>query len=142
MFNFIKTFFYGSRTGAFAKDPCENYPNESRDHVPSGPWVGVDLDGTLARWDENLSRNRVGEPVLIMLSFVKRMVNDGIRVKIFTARASDPSQVTTIRKWLKKNGLPSSMEITNIKDYGMERLYDDRSIQVERNTGRIITDRR
>ncbi|MBU3951695.1 MAG: hypothetical protein KKF12_16290 [Proteobacteria bacterium] len=42
-------------------------------------------------------------------------------------------------KWLDENGLPQ-MEITNVKDYGMQRLYDDRSIKVEKNTGRIISD--
>ena len=66
------------------------------------------------------------------------MLADGVRVKIFTARASDPEQMPLIQNWLKANGLPP-LEITNIKDYNMIRLYDDRSIQVEQNTGRIIT---
>ena len=38
---------------------------------------------------------------------------------------------------MNKNGLPD-LEITNVKDYYMERLYDDRAIRVQRNTGRII----
>jgi len=44
-----------------------------------------------------------------------------------------------IRDWLKDNGLPE-LEITNVKDYYMHRIYDDRCIQVEKNTGRLITD--
>ena len=46
----------------------------------SGPWVGVDLDGTLAVWDDKSTLNRIGKPVPGMLEFVKRMVNNGIRV--------------------------------------------------------------
>ncbi len=105
----------------------------------SGPWVGVDLDGTLAVWDNKSTLDRIGPPVPAMLTFVQRMVDNGIRVKIFTARAGEVSHVPKVRTWLEKNNLPP-LEITNVKDYGMERLYDDRGIQVEKNTGRIITD--
>jgi hypothetical protein len=105
----------------------------------AAPWTGVDLDGTLAHWDKGGTSHGIGKPVPRMLSFVQRMVESGVRVKIFTARAGDKSQRLLIRKWLRSNGLPQ-LEISNIKDYGMQRLYDDRSIQVERNTGRIISD--
>ncbi len=111
-------------------------PEDSED---KRPWVGVDLDGTLAVWDGGASLDRIGPPVPEMLSYVQRMTENGIRVKIFTARAGDPKQVPKIQKWLEKNGLPH-LEITNVKDYSMERLYDDRAIQVEANTGRIISD--
>ncbi|MCK5695737.1 MAG: hypothetical protein KAH62_03905 [Desulfobacula sp.] len=102
-------------------------------------WTGVDLDGTLAYYDRMSSYDEVGEPVPAMLVLVKKMINNGIRVKIFTARVQDPEQLPIIRKWLKDNGLPE-LEITNIKDYNMRMLYDDRCIQVERNTGRLIVD--
>ena len=69
---------------------------------PSGPWTGVDLDGTLAVWDAASSLDRIGPPVPEMLTYVKRMVENGIRVKIFTARAADPDQISKIQKWLKK----------------------------------------
>jgi hypothetical protein len=100
-------------------------------------WIGVDLDGTLAYYDERSSIEEVGAPVPDMLALVKKMINNNIRVKIFTARATDPEQLPLIRKWLKSNGLPE-LEITNVKDYYMQKLYDDRCIQVERNTGRLI----
>ncbi len=106
--------------------------------MPSA-WTGVDLDGTLAFWDSTSSIETVGEPVPAMLALVKKMIKNNIRVKIFTARAQDPEQLPIIRKWLKTNGLPE-LEITNVKDYYMQRLYDDRCIQVERNTGRLIND--
>ncbi len=102
-------------------------------------WTGIDLDGTLACDNLSAGMGRIGEPVPAMLALVKKMLNNGIRVKIFTARAGDPEQISIIRKWLKDNHLPD-LEITNIKDYQMHRLYDDRCIQVERNTGRLIVD--
>ncbi|WP_321495918.1 hypothetical protein [uncultured Desulfobacter sp.] len=105
--------------------------------IPPGPWYGVDLDGTLAVWDENSSHSRIGAPIPAMVDMVRRMISNGIRVKIFTARASDPNQIPKIRNWMNKNGLPG-LEITNVKDYYMERLYDDRAIRVERNTGKIL----
>jgi hypothetical protein len=103
-------------------------------------WIGVDLDGTLAFYGERSSIEEVGLAIPDMLALVKKMINNGIRVKIFTARATDPEQLPLIRKWLKANGLPE-LEITNIKDYYMLKLYDDRCVQVERNTGRLIREK-
>ena len=103
----------------------------------SGLWTGVDLDGTLAYYDRKSSYDEIGDPIPDMLTLVKELINNGIRVKIFTARAQDPEQKPIIREWLKTNGLPE-LEITNIKDYNMQWLLDDRCIQVERNTGRLI----
>ena len=121
-------------------DPARVSENETTQCIDTeAPWIGVDLDGTLAHWDNASSLDRIGKPIPSMLSFVHRMVENGLRVKIFTARAGEPSQLPLIRRWLHSNGLPS-LEITNVKDYGMQRLYDDRSIQVEKNTGRIISD--
>jgi len=84
-----------------------------------------------------LPPNKIGKPVPSMLALVKELINNGIRVKIFTARAQDPEQRPIILKWLRANGLPE-LEITNVKDYNMQWLLDDRCIQVERNTGRLI----
>ncbi len=106
------------------------------DNLPA-VWTGVDLDGTLALFDAGSSLARIGRPVVPVLNMVKKMIANGERVKIFTARAQDPEQIPLIRQWLKQNGLPE-LEITNVKDYNMIRLYDDRCIQVESNTGRII----
>lgn len=110
-----------------------------KDKGPTQPkaWIGVDLDGTLAYYDERSSIEEVGTAIPDMLALVKKMINNNIRVKIFTARATDPEQLPLIRKWLKSNGLPE-LEITNIKDFYMQRLYDDRCVQVEKNTGRLI----
>ena len=100
-------------------------------------WIGVDLDGTLAFHDANSPMVRIGAPVPLMVKRVKGMIEKGYRIKIFTARAQDSEQILLIRKWLKKNDLPA-LEITNIKDYNMIKLFDDRAVQVERNTGKIV----
>ena len=101
-------------------------------------WTGVDLDGTLAYHEPGDSVGTIGHPIGPMMERVRQMIDNGERVKIFTARACDPGQIDLIRKWLRRQGLPE-LEITNIKDYNMVRLFDDRGIQVEANTGRLIT---
>ena len=116
-------------------------PSSEREENRSKGWIGVDLDGTLARSDTLFTLDRIGEPVPKMLRLVKSMVERGTRVKIFTARASDPEQVQLIKAWLRENEIPN-LEVTNIKDYDMIRLYDDRAIQVIANTGDIVTDDR
>lgn len=107
-----------------------------------GGWIGVDLDGTLAKYDGWKGIEHVGDPVLPMLNRVKQWIKDGKTVKIFTARVSVPddmleSVITPIHEWCEKNGLPR-LEITCKKDFGMISLYDDRCVQVEMNTGKII----
>ena len=149
MLNVIKNYFKKAKEEISreyyinASDQTASENNESSDSEKTNQpeiWTGVDLDGTLAFYDRSSSSDRIGDPVPAMLKLVKKMINHGIRVKIFTARAQDPEQLPIIRKWLKKNNLPE-LEITNVKDYYMQRLYDDRCIQVEQNTGRLIVDK-
>jgi len=141
MLNSIKKYLKKAK-----EEVSKEYTVQATDPVPDGSgqkiprvWTGVDLDGTLAYFDRMSSYDKVGEPVPAMLALVKKMINNGVRVKIFTARVEDPEQLPIIRKWLKDNNLPE-LEITNIKDFNMRMLYDDRCIQVERNTGRLIVD--
>lgn len=102
------------------------------------PWIGVDLDGTLARQpeDKNYVPDRIGEPVKAMLDRVRRWIKAGKTVKIFTARADDEKAVTAIKKWLRKHDLPN-LDVTNLKDPGMTELWDDKAVGVEKNTGEI-----
>jgi len=104
-------------------------------------WIGVDLDGTLAYYDEWKGADHIGRPVPAMLERVKRWVEEGKMVKIFTARVSVPDfDLAVVHEWLKANGLPE-LEVTNAKDYAMIECWDDRCIQVEPNTGRRIDGR-
>ena len=120
-------------------------------------WIGVDLDGTLAYYDQWRGPEHIGEPVPAMLERVQRWLAEGKDVRIFTARVeratvalsmtgpdSDPAQnfsavEACIRLWCEKHiGRP--LPITCCKDYGMIELWDDRCIQVIPNTGRTIAD--
>lgn len=97
-------------------------------------WIGVDLDGTLAVYTKWVGPTHIGAPVPKMLERVKQWVKDGHLVKIFTARAADPSTVPHIQAWLVKNGLPA-LEVTNKKDLATMEIWDDRAVQIIRNTG-------
>ena len=101
------------------------------------PWIAVDLDGTLAYYDDWDGAENIGEPIPAMLERVRRWIAIGKTVRIFTARACIPEQIPFVRKWLDDLGL-ESVGITNQKDFGMTELWDDRCIRVERNTGRPL----
>ena len=102
------------------------------------PWIGVDLDGTLAKQNDNkpYDPEYIGEPVEPMMDRVKAWVKAGKKVKIFTARADDEVAVNAIKAWLKKHDF-SDLEVTNLKDAGMTEFWDDKAISVEKNTGEI-----
>ncbi len=126
------------RFGAVCKGCGQTYTDNTQTRYGGSPWIGVDLDGTLARdlgsarWDE------IGSPIEPMLMRVKRWIAEGHTVKIFTARASSPKQVNAIREWLASCGLPD-LEVTNIKDLNMIELWDDRCVQVTTNLGEPIS---
>lgn len=105
----------------------------------NGGWIGVDLDGTLAFYDKWEGEDHIGEPIVPMLNRVKGWIAEGIEVRIVTARAQYDSARDRIQEWCVQHGLPA-LEVTNKKDFQMWKLYDDRAIQVENNTGRIIED--
>jgi hypothetical protein len=97
-------------------------------------WIGVDLDGCLAEHDGPWDPTQIGEPVPAMLERVKKWIADGKTVKIFTARASTPKHIPRIQSWLEMHGLPR-LEVTNVKDPGMQFLVDDKAVQVVKNKG-------
>lgn len=99
-------------------------------------WIGVDLDGTLARYDGYTAATHIGAPVPEMVRRVVELHAQGIEFKIFTARADEPEAVAAIRRWLGQHGLPD-LEVTNRKDYRCIEIWDDRARQVIPNTGRF-----
>jgi hypothetical protein len=102
------------------------------------PWIGVDLDGTLAHdLGNNKGLDEIGSPIKPMLNRVKNWLAEGKTVKIFTARASSPRQVAAIKKWLAQHQLPD-LEVTNTKDLRMIELWDDRCVQVTTNSGEPV----
>ena len=101
---------------------------------PKKEWIGVDLDGTLARDDGWQGIDHIGEPVPKMVAKIKRWRRDGKNVKIFTARADDERAIPYVKTWLTGLGF-GDLEITNVKDRYMVELWDDRARRVKKNEG-------
>jgi hypothetical protein len=117
------------------------YTDNSKIRYKSAPWIGVDLDGTLAH-DVGGSRGsrsleEIGSPIKPMVDRLRNWIAEGKTVKIFTARASSPHQVVKVKKWLAEHGLPD-LEVTNVKDLRMIELWDDRCVQVMTNSGQPV----
>lgn len=100
-------------------------------------WIGVDLDGTLAEYGSRNGANDIGLPVPKMLKRVQKWLKEGADVRIFTARAYIPEQIPPVQAWCEKH-LGVILPVTNVKDFGMSELWDDRAIQVIPNTGERV----
>lgn len=133
----------------------------------SGGWIGVDLDGTLAVHEKWVDHTFIGEPIPEMVDRVRAWRAEGKEVRIFTARlyplmyvepSWHPSEyklpdsglaisaarrvmaveaARCIQAWCEVH-LGEILPITCVKDYGMIELWDDRAVQVERNTGVVL----
>lgn len=111
-----------------------------------GGWIGVDLDGTLAQYNGWVGETHIGEPIVPMVERVKKWLESGREVRIFTARVAQGAlnidgtrhDVTHVRKaieeWCLKH-IGVVLPVTNVKDYAMIELWDDRAVQVIPNTG-------
>ena len=106
-------------------------------------WIGVDFDGTIAVYHGWKGKYELGDPIPAMVERVKRWIKHGYEVKIFTARISDGTPhekamvKVAIQEWCREH-IGYSLDVTNIKDFNMIELYDDRAVQVEANTGKLI----
>lgn len=110
------------------------------DWKPFEESIGVDLDGTLADFTDGWQGiDHIGEPLWPMVERVIQWLDEGKKVKIFTARADTPETIPYIRTWLRdKAGLPYDMPITNVKDSTMSQIWDDRAVQMHPNTGEPV----
>lgn len=101
-------------------------------------WVGVDLDGTLAHYGK-WAGGLIGAPIPAMVARVKSMLDRGIDVRIFTARVSDgdPATVRAVELWCAEH-IGRVLPVTNVKDFAMVALYDDRAVAVQKNTGVVL----
>lgn len=102
-----------------------------------GGWIAVDLDGTLAEYHGWQGERHIGAPIKAMVDRVKKWVHDGQEVRLFTARARIGPGIPFMQEWMQEH-LGVVLEITNEKDMACIAIYDDRAIQVEANTGRLI----
>lgn len=117
-------------------------------------WIGVDLDGTLAFYDQGQWPG-IGKPIPLMLERVKTWVAAGRDVRIVTARVDGAAtaltawqpapainreeHVAAIQAWLVKH-VGKALPVTCSKDYNMIELWDDRAVQVIPNTGQTLAD--
>ena len=106
-------------------------------------YIGVDFDKTLATYDKWVSPTTLGEPISLMVNRVKKWLNEGKRVKIFTARvAPDHSREEielgerAIKDWCIKH-IGKELDVTAIKYSAMYEFWDDKAIGLTPNTGEI-----
>ena len=99
-------------------------------------WIGVDLDGTLARYDGWVGPEYIGKPIAPMVARILTWLGCGIEVRIVTARAyrADPAEISLIQDWTEEH-IGHRLAVTCTKDYGMIQLWDDRAVRVVENTG-------
>jgi hypothetical protein len=117
--------------------------NQVRKFSDNRGWYGFDLDGTIAFYDGWKGPTHIGAPVKPMCDLIRLYLERGDRVKIFTARVTirEDGEHETARKAIEQwtvDQFGVALEVTNVKDYGLIKLYDDRAVGVEENTGRII----
>lgn len=107
------------------------------------------MDGTLAHYDGWKGADQIGEPIPAMVNRVRGWLLEGKTVKIFTARVhghgatiigteEKVDAITPIKNWCIKH-IGTDLEVTNVKDFGMIELWDDRAIQVVINTGEPVS---
>lgn len=106
--------------------------------MTTGGWIGVDLDGTLAFYGGWKGPESIGDPIPAMAERVKKWLSENVEVRIFTARACIPEQIQPVKDWLIRHGF-GDLQVTNVKDFGMVELWDDRCVQVHPNTGQPIS---
>jgi hypothetical protein len=119
-------------------------PNGETSFIKQHGWIGVDLDGTLAQYDTWKGVEHIGDPIQPMVNRVHNWLNQGVDVRIFTARVStrDDSDrdVSAARRRIEEfciRNFSLRLPITNVKDFGMYELWDDRCIRVTRNLGTV-----
>jgi len=117
--------------------------------VPKG-WIGFDLDGTLAIYDDWNSIDHIGEPMPLTVALAAEYLKQGFRLKIMTARYAGVGVLDLftgkklteedisgpIQAWCKKH-IGEELPVTNKKDFQMIKLYDDRAVSVKRNDGAL-----
>jgi hypothetical protein len=105
-------------------------------------WIGVDLDGTLAKYETGkFIHNQIGDPIPDAVRLVKAVIDLGYEVKIFTARMASNNEANDvgilIGDWTEKH-LGVRLEATNSKDWNCVEIWDDRARQMIYNSGVLV----
>lgn len=105
-------------------------------------WIGVDLDGTLAKnYEGPFDPLKIGDPVQLMVEKILFALADGKTVKVFTARMADKEKAEKIREVIgdyTEKHIGTRLDATNEKDPGCTEIWDDKARQVIEDTGVIV----
>lgn len=101
-------------------------------------WIGVDFDGTLSVYDHWRGIDHVGAPIKPMCDRVRNWLDQGVEVRIFTARCAGPEDCKPAIEKFCMGQFGEVLPITNVKDFGLIELWDDRAVQVRYNTGERV----
>lgn len=109
------------------------------------PWFGFDLDGTCALYPPKKGDGAIGKPIAPMIDLIKQLRAKGAQVRIVTARVGTgtPAEIAEATKEIQAWCLlyvGEELPVTAVKDYLMVVLFDDRAVQVEYNTGKLLGD--
>lgn len=112
--------------------------------------IAVDFDATLGEYDESIrpyDPDHLGAPIPEMLEKVKKAIESGANVRIFTARVypgadyeralNATKSFVAIAKWCEKY-LGEIIPIECMKSYEIDEIWDDRARQVVKNTGMFL----
>lgn len=107
-----------------------------------GKWVGFDLDGTLAFDGGGEHTGQIGAPIPATAEIVKALLAEGREVRIVTARVAPgfgdhEGQRAKVLAWFIEH-FGIGVAIVHGKDPDMETLYDDRAVQLVKNTGERV----
>jgi hypothetical protein len=107
--------------------------------MKDNPWIGVDLDGTLAQQIPHHGETQIGDPVPLMVKRVQQWILAGKEVRIFTARIAAPENkealLHAIESWCILH-IGTRLRVTCKKDHNCIELWDDIAVQVIPNTGK------
>lgn len=117
------------------------------------PWYAVDFDGTLAYSGTKVWDGPLGDPIYEMVDRVRKWLDEGKEVRIFTARVSPfdkngtPQTVAGLKEirnrigdWTEKY-IGKRLDCTCQKDHWVVQIWDDRAVQVIRDTGERVGNR-
>lgn len=140
---------------AATKETVEEMAKKDATNHDGSPWIGVDLDGTLAFYDHWRRWDHIGPPLQPMVDRIKGWLVEGKTVKIVTARFHNDGRtercrvtgvmfdsydvVQVIQNWTLEH-IGARLPVTATKDLNMIELWDDRAIQMVPNTGRTLAE--
>lgn len=90
--------------------------------------VALDLDGTILQYNGSFVKGELGKPYPGAIDFVNKLLDDGARVIIFTARARE--EWDDINSYLFSEGVRGPLTVTSEKLREIDVFVDDRALSV------------